>query len=188
MLIRPRRIHRCIANCRTGLKRGKHPSSQEVVTEFAHRMRGKVQFSEVTRRISTSIALLTALLAGTISPMAVCALRCERHSRAEIHHHCSQDSDSMLGMTHDDSAMRHTPVGDVARVVKSQSCQSHCAKAEGLNISRKVVPQVTVVQTGAVVLDATEFLAPHLESAWSLDSGPPSLPSAYTAFYSILRI
>ena len=40
----------------------------------------------------------------------------------------------------------------------------NCAKAEGLNISRKVVPQVTVVQTGAVVLDATEFLAPHLES------------------------
>jgi hypothetical protein len=48
---------------------------------------------------------------------------------------------------------------------------------------------VTVVQTGAVVLDATsKRFAPQLESAWSLDSGPPPFPSAYTSSYSILRI
>jgi hypothetical protein len=75
-------------------------------------------------------------------------------------------------------------------VVEALSCKTGCDIAERLNISRKVVPQVTVVQTGAVVLDATsKFLAPHLEDGWSLGSGPPSLsPSAYTASYSILRI
>lgn len=95
----------------------------------------------------------------------------------------------MPGMAHDHSAMHHAFVGNVILVAGAQSCQTGCAKAERLNISRKVVPQVTAVQTGAVVLDAvSKFLAPHLESAWSLDSGPPFLPSAYTASYSILRI
>jgi hypothetical protein len=48
---------------------------------------------------------------------------------------------------------------------------------------------VTVIQTGAVVLDATsKFFAPHLESAWSLDSSPPPFPSACTASYNVLRI
>jgi hypothetical protein len=95
----------------------------------------------------------------------------------------------MPGMAHNHSDMHHSIVGAMTLVVEGQSCKTGCATAERLNISRKVVPQVTVVQTGAVVLDATsKFLAPHLESAWSLDSGPPSLPSAYTASYSILRI
>ena len=96
----------------------------------------------------------------------------------------------MPGMAHNHSAMHHAAVGDMTLVAwQAQSCQTDCAVAERLNISRKVVPQVTVVQTGAVVLDAIpKFLAPHLESAWNLDSGPPSFPSAYTASYSILRI
>jgi hypothetical protein len=60
---------------------------------------------------------------------------------------------------------------------------------ERLNTSRKIVPQVTVVQTGAVVLDASlKYLDRDLESAWSLDSGPPSFPSALAASFSILRI
>jgi hypothetical protein len=82
-----------------------------------------------------------------------------------------------------------TPVVE-ALVVEALSCKTGCAIAERLNISRKVVPQVTVVQTGAVVLDATsKFLVPHLEDGWSLGRDPPSLsPSAYTASYSILRI
>jgi hypothetical protein len=152
-------------------------------------MRGKVQFSEVTRRISTSIVLLTALLAGTISPMVVCALRCERHSRAEIHHHCIQDSDSMPEMAHNHSVMHHAGVEDVTLVLQAQSCKTDCAKVEGLNVLGRFVSQVTAVQTGAVGLNATpKFLAPHLEIAWSLDSGPPSFPSACTASYSILRI
>ena len=145
-------------------------------------------------RIATSMVLLTALLAGALSPIGLCALMCERHSRAEAHHHCGQDSDPMPGMAHDHSAMHHHAVGDLAlvevtAVVGAQSCQTDCAVVEQLNISRKVVPRATVVQTGAVVLDATsKFLAPHVESAWSLDSGPPSLPPVYTASYSILRI
>jgi hypothetical protein len=140
-------------------------------------------------RAATSTILLTALLAGMITPSGVCALMCERHSRAEAHQHCNQDSDSMPGMAHNHSALHDSIVGAMTLVVDGQSCKTVCATAERLNISRKAVPGVTVVQTGAVVLDATsKFLAPHLESTWSLDNGPPSLPSAYTASYSILRI
>ena len=95
----------------------------------------------------------------------------------------------MPGMAHNHSATHHSVVGDMTFVVEARSCQTNCAVAEQINISRKVVPQVTVVQTGAVVLNATsKLLAPHVESEWSLDSGPPSLPSVYTASYTILRI
>jgi hypothetical protein len=94
----------------------------------------------------------------------------------------------MPGMAHHHSAMHHAGVDGVTLVVRSESCQTDCAKVERLSIPAKVVPQVTVVQTGAAGLDATsKFLAPQLERAWSLDSGPP-FPSAYTASYSILRI
>jgi hypothetical protein len=144
----------------------------------------------VFARTVTSIILLTVLLAGILSPTAVCALMCDRHSRAEDHHHCNQDPDEMPGMAHNHSAMHHSVVGAITLVAERQSCKTGCATAEQLNISRKVVPQVTVVQTGAVVLDVTsQFLAPHFEDAWSLDSGPPSLSSCpSTASYSILRI
>jgi hypothetical protein len=143
----------------------------------------------MSRRIATSMGLLTTLLAGTLSPIGLCALMCERHSRAEAHHHCGQDSDPMPGMAHNHSAMHQFVVGDMTFVVGAQSCQTDCAVVEQLKISRKVVPPVTVVQTGAVVLDATsKRFAPQLESAWSLDSGPPPFPSAYTSSYSILRI
>jgi len=95
----------------------------------------------------------------------------------------------MAGMAHNHSAMDHSVVGDITLIVAAQSCQRDCAVVERLNISRKVVPEVTLVQTGAVVLDTnSKFFAPHLESAWSLDSGPPCFPSAYTSSYSILRI
>ena len=135
------------------------------------------------------MVLLTVLLAGTLSPIGLCALMCERRSRAEAHHHCSKDSDPMPGMAHNHSAMHQYVVGDMIFVVGAQSCQTDCAVVEQLNISRKVVRQVTVVQTGAVVLDATSKLfAPHLEGAWSLDSGPPPFPSADTSSYSVLRI
>jgi hypothetical protein len=150
---------------------------------------GKV--SKVFSRTATSMVLLTALMAGIITPTGVCALVCERHSQAGTQHHCDEDSDSMPGMVHDHSAMHHAVVGNVILVVGAQSCQTDCAKAEQLNISTKVVPQVTAVETGAVVpvLDATSmFLAPQVVAAWSLDSGPPSLSSAYTASYSVLRI
>ena len=96
----------------------------------------------------------------------------------------------MSGMAHSHSAMHHSLIGAMTLLVQAQSCQTDCAVVEQLNISRKVVPQVTVVQIRAVVLDAatSKFLAPRLESAWSLDGGPPTFPSAYTASYSVLRI
>jgi hypothetical protein len=94
------------------------------------------------------------------------------------------------GMAHNHSAKHHSVVEAMTLVVVTQSCKTGCATAERLDIPRKVVPQVTVIQTGAVVLDATsKSWTPRLEDAWSLDSGPPSLsPSASTASYSILRI
>ena len=137
------------------------------------------------------MVLLTALLAGTLSPIGLCALVCERHSRAEAHHHCSTDSDPMPGMAHNHSAMHQYVVGDMIFVLGAQSCQTDCAVVEQFNISRKVVPQVTAVETGAVVLvlDATsKFPPPQVVAAWGLDSGPPSFPSAHTASYSVLRI
>jgi hypothetical protein len=152
-------------------------------------MQFKVQFPKVPRRTATSIVLLTVLVAGIVTPTWVCALMCVRHYRAESQSHCSQSSDSMPGMLHDHSTMNHPGLKSVSPVLVSQSCQPNCARAERLNVSRNVAPQVTVVQNGAVVLDTTaEFLASDPAAAWSLDSGPPFPPSGYAAPFSILRI
>ena len=71
----------------------------------------------------------------------------------------------------------------------SQSCRSNCVTTERLNALRKVVPQVTVIQSGTVILDAmAEFLTPDLASAESSDNSPPSSSSASAASFSILRI
>ena len=71
----------------------------------------------------------------------------------------------------------------------SQSCRSNCVTAERLNVSRKVVPQVTVVGRDSVALDTTvEFLMFDPANAWSSDNSPPSPPSASAASFSILRI
>ena len=154
--------------------------------EFAHLIQSEVEFPNVARRTGTSLVLLTVLLAGIITPSGVCALMCERHFRAASQRHCSQPSDPMAGMAHGHSAMNHSTVGDMSLVMVSPSCQTNCVTAKGLNVSRKVVPQVTVVESGAVVLDITaEFLAPDPVAAWISDSGPPA---AYAAFFSILRI
>lgn len=148
----------------------------------------------MSSRIATSIVALAALIAGTISPIGVCALMCETHLRAQVHHQCGEDLDQMPRMAHNHSAMRHHAVGDLALaevtvVVGAQSCQTDCAVVEQLNISRQVVPQVIVVQTGAVVMVVSfKFLGPHVVGAWNLDSGPPCSPSPHTASYSILRI
>jgi hypothetical protein len=95
----------------------------------------------------------------------------------------------MPKMAHTHSAMHHALVEDNALAVQAHLCQSDCSLAERLNFSRRIVPQVTVVQTDTVVLEAApKFLGHPLESEWSLDSGPPFLSSAYTVSYSILRI
>ena len=139
-------------------------------------------------RTATSIILLTVLIAG-ITPTGVCAFMCERHARAESQRHCSQPSDSMPGMAHDHSAMDHPGVEAVSAVLVSQSCQTNCVIAERLNVSRKVVPQLTVVQAGAVALKAAaKFVAPDPAAAWSADGGPPAPPTARGAAFSILRI
>ena len=140
-------------------------------------------------KIATSIVAFAALIAGTISPTGICALMCETHSRAQAHRHCGEDSDQMPRMAHNHAAMHHSIVAATTFATGTQSCKTGCAIVERLNISRKVVLRVTAVQTGAAVLDASSrFSTPHLESAWSLDTGPPSLPSSYPAVYRILRI
>jgi hypothetical protein len=95
----------------------------------------------------------------------------------------------MPGMAHNHSAMHHSSSGDITLVGGAQSCRTDCAVAERFNTSRKIVAQLTVVQTGAMVLDASpKCLDRDLESAWSLASGPPSFPFAPVASFSILRI
>ena len=155
--------------------------------KFAHLIQSKVQFSEVARRTATSIVLLTVLLAGIITPTGVCALMCERYSRAETQRHCSQASDTMPGMAHDHLAMNHLDVEAESPVLMSQSCLANCVTAERLNVSRNVIPQVTVIQSGTVILDVrAEFLTPNPARAWSSDNSPP--PSVSAASFSILRI
>jgi len=142
----------------------------------------------VVSRTATSIVLLTVLFAGT-TPTGVCRLVCERRARAESERHCSQPSDNMPGMAHDHSAMNHPSVEAMSAVLMAQSCQTDCVTAERLNVWRKVVPQVTVVRSSAVVLSTTaEFLAPDFTAVWGLDSGPPAPPSARVVSFSILRI
>jgi hypothetical protein len=156
--------------------------------EFARLIQSKIQFPKVPRRTATSIVLMTVLLAG-ITPTGLCTLMCERRARAESQRHCSQPSDSMPGMAHDHSAMNHSGIETVGAVFVSQSCQTNCVTAERLNVWRKIVPQVTVVRNGAVVLGTTaEFLAPDFTAAWGLDSGPPTPRPAHAASFSILRI
>jgi len=164
-------------------RRNKQPKGS---CKFANFGQSTVQFPKVARRTSTSIVLLTVLLAGTITPTGVCAFMCERHVRLESQHHCGQPSDTMPEMTHDHFAMTQ-PDKDVASPMgMSQSCQPNCDKTERLNPSRKLVLQVTVSETGVAVSETTvESLPPLLAAAWSLDSGPPSPPTTYAASYSV---
>jgi len=138
---------------------------------FAHLIGSKVQFPKVARRTATSIVLLIVLVAGIFTPTAFCALMCERHTRVESSRHCIPAAEVM------------------SLVMVSQSCQTDCVTAERLDASRKVVPQVTVVQTTSVVPDTTaDSLVPDFSAAWGLNSGPPALPYARAASFSILRI
>ncbi len=143
----------------------------------------------MAQRTATSIVLLTVLVAGIFVPTGLCALKCERHPRVESQRHCISASDTMPEMAHGHSAMNHPAVEVMSLVMISQSCQTSCVDAERLNASREIVPQVTVVQTAAVVLDSTaEFVDPGFTAAWGLDSGPPALVPVHAASFSILRI
>jgi hypothetical protein len=157
--------------------------------EFAHLIRSRVQFPKVAPRTATSIFLLTVLVAGIFAPIGLCALMCERHLEVESRRHCTSSSDRMPGMAHGHSAMNHPSVGAMGLVMISQSCQTSCVSAERLSASKEIVPQVTTVQTAAVVLDSTpEFLAAVFTAVWGLGSGPPAPPPSDAASFSILRI
>lgn len=148
----------------------------------------QVTVSKVTMRTPTSIFLLSALLVGIVSPTGLCALMCERHRGTESQIHCGQHPQAMPEMAHDHSAMSHQGMCPERPVMASQSCSSNCDRAEPLNLSRKVVPQVTAAQTGAVVLDTwATFLAPDTATTWSSGLGHAP-PIASVASFSILRI
>jgi hypothetical protein len=140
-------------------------------------------------RTPISIFLSGALLVGILTPTGVCALMCQRHSRAEGQHHCVQPRGAMPGMAHNHSDMHHDVVADVTAAVEAPSCETDCAKGERLSVARTVVPAVTRIPTGVVVLDTTsKFLLSRPVAAWSLDSGPPSAFFPHTVSYGILRI
>ena len=85
--------------------------------------------------------------------------------------------------------MNHPGFEAMKAVLASQSCHTNCVATERLNGWRKVVPEVTVVGSSAVVLGApAEILARDFIAAWGLDSGPPTAPPAHAASFSILRI
>ena len=139
-------------------------------------------------RTAASSVLLAVLLGGIFTPTGLCILMCHRHAQTEIQTHCSEPSDAMQGMVHNHSAMNRPANQVMSLVMMSPSCQPNCVTAERLNTLREVVPQVTVIESGPVVLDAaTELLAPGA-AAWSSDSGPPAPPPAYSASFNILRI
>ena len=157
--------------------------------QFAHLLASEVQFPQVAPRTATSIVLLIVLVSGIFTPSAFCVLMCERHTRVATPTHCVESADAMPGMVHDHSAMNPPAVETVSLVAVSQSCQTDCVTAVRLDASRKVVPQVTVVQSISVVPDATaDSLVPDFSAAWGLNSGPPALPHARAASFSILRI
>jgi hypothetical protein len=160
----------------------------EPITKFAHLTQPKVQFSKMPRRTATSIVLVTVLLAGN-APTSVCALMCERQAQAKVQRHCSHPPDRMPGMAHDHSAMNHPGLEAMSAVLVSQSCETNCTTTERLNVWRKIVPQVTVVRSSAVVLStAAEFLALDFTAAWGFDIGPPAPSPPHLASFSILRI
>ena len=169
--------------CKMPLRPGRPPHG------FAHLRHSEVQFQKVANRTTTSMMLLAVFVAGIMTPTGICALMCERHTRVQTQRHCISPSDTMPGMVHEHSAMNHSAVEAMSLVMVPRSCETACITAERLNASRKVVPQVTAVQTAAVVLDrTTEFLAPVFSAASGLDSGPPAPTPTSAASFSIPRI
>jgi hypothetical protein len=144
--------------------------------------------SKVAPRTTTSILLLSVLLVGIVSPTDICALMFARDRGTEGQHHCNHPSDRMPGMIHDHSTVNHADIDAVTPVLLSQSCPSICGRAECLSLSRRVVPQVTVAQTGVVLLNTkAKFLVPDTASTWSSGLGHAP-PTASTASFTILRI
>jgi hypothetical protein len=85
--------------------------------------------------------------------------------------------------------MNHPGLEAMSAVLVSQSCETNCTTTERLNVWRKIVPQVTVVRSSAVVLStAAEFLALDFTAAWGFDIGPPAPSPPHLASFSILRI
>ena len=148
-------------------------------------------------KTAASTVLLTMVLTGIVTPSGVCALMCVRDYPAERQRHCPRSSESMPemaesmpGMAHDHSAMSHSGRKAIPPMLVSQSCQSNCSRAEGLAASRKIVPHVTVVESGAVILESStaKFVEPQSAAAWSSDSGPPAPATAHFGSFSVLRI
>ena len=162
--------------------------SGKPLNEFAHLILSKVEFREVASRTATSSVLLVVLLGGILTPTGLCVLMCQRHAKTEIQTHCSEPSDAMPGMVHDNSAMNRPAIQAMSLAMMSPSCQPNCVTAERLNTLREVVPQGTAIESGPVVLDATAELQSPSVAEWSSHGGPPAPPPVYSASFNILRI
>jgi hypothetical protein len=69
-----------------------------------------------------------------------------------------------------------------------QSCPLNCGRVQPINLSRKVVPQVTAARAGGVALDTqAELLASDVAAALR-SGGGHAPPNAYGASFRILRI
>lgn len=116
---------------------------------LAHRQ-GRV--SKVVLRTSTSILLLSILVAGILSPSGLCALMCGRHLRTERQRPCSHAPEPMSGMRHHHSATMNAPDANLMNT----RCSSNCDVAAFLSISRKPTAQIRAAKTA--------FLQPHLSN------------------------
>jgi hypothetical protein len=140
--------------------------------------------SQVTLRTSTSILLLSVLVAGILSPSGLCALMCERHLRAERQRPCGHASDSMSGMMHHHSAAINHPDFDMAK----GRCLSVCGAVKLLNLSRKAAARVRARQAGILEPDRTnQVMTPGIATAFGSYGGSPPRCKAVPAL-SILRI
>ena len=140
--------------------------------------------SEVALRTSSSILLLSVLVAGIVSPSGLCAFACQRHPRAEVQHPCSHARDSMSGMMHHYSAAMNDP--DIEALMGS--CPSSCDAVALLKLSTKPTAPVRTGQISVLMPHSTSRVAVlHIATAFSSPGSPPGLRKAMPP-YSILRI
>ena len=140
--------------------------------------------SQVALRTSTSILVLSVLVAGILSPSGLCAFVCQRHTRAESPRPCSHASDSMSGMMHQHTAAITAP--DLGAL--NRSCASTCDAVALLDLSRKPAAHVTTGQSYFLVSHSTSRVPdPEIATVLGSPGGPPGLRKAMPAC-SVLRI
>ena len=147
-----------------------------------HTLQGRV--FKVALRTSTSILLVSVLVAGILSPSGLCILMCRHQFRAESKRPCAHPQDPMPGMMHYRSSATTHPDRDTV----TARCSSNCDEVERLNLPRKPTGQVTPQRAGIRDLDKlNRVAAPETARAFVVYGGPPDRYNTGPAF-SVLRI